>query len=421
MQTHINYSDPLLWAEGTPLTPQHFQYWDQYHAWQRNAQLTNDLQWGFKRIDIDLSALQQGYFKLTHFELRFKHSVYYLMRANSLHYNLERQQFPLTLMLCLNKTTQVNGIEGYPNDFKQPDATAEFVAVQDLYDSKRERSIQVIQHDWQLYAVENVPPGAHALPVAMIRDKDGHYELCKQFIPPITNGLILTTLQEQVQSLLWLLVTSIKIISQQSATMNKRPAWLCYDLQRTQIELRLLTQYAYHPFELYRLWARLNAQLETKEVFYQHDNLTQTFSQLMIHTQKGLKNFCNQQQKTLSYCAQGWWQSDLINETWWRQPLCLIVQFQINKPIDEQWMAHLKVTTPDDCPRMMASALSGIALERISTARLPLSLATQAYAFQLHPTPEQQQALEMAKCLAVVMPTSLTGIQLFLTDLKESL
>ena len=68
---------PVVWSEGTILTQQHFQAWEEYWE-EKNRQglhLQKSYFWGFSILDIDESSLLSGHFSIQQCQAIFQNGL----------------------------------------------------------------------------------------------------------------------------------------------------------------------------------------------------------------------------------------------------------------------------------------------------------------------------------------------------------
>ena len=428
-----NMSDPLIWAEGTQLTPQHFQYWSEYLAWQQQVSTRYPFNWGLYRLNIDKRALSQGHLIIKQFELCFAHTGYYCYShtaATQLQFDITKYKQPsLIIVLCLAMGNQVRDIPGYPN-VAHAGFSAHCIKQSDCYDMERQRAIQIAVPQWQLCALGDETDNCHSLALVKINiDAKQQYSVAEDFIPPLLTLQASNVLQQMLQSLLLLLAKTKKIISQQSMTMSTTQILLKLEIVRYNSKLTNLLLYSCHPFSLFMVWSTLLSTAATllKQKYtiptYQHDKLFKVFNSLYHQLDAVLskQSHADYYELQLKQQPDGFWIGKLAQQIWWQQTLYLIMVPSMESiNMDDILISQLKLAAPSVCYKLVASALSGIVLQGVDAHILPVELPASCYVFKLKLQCSDRQALVQEGSIAMFSVPTLRLKQLFILCVKES-
>lgn len=148
----------VLWTEGTLLSQQHFQQWDEYIDKTSNIIriACQSETYGILDYAIDESALDTGIFKLTNCSIIFKSGRIYQLGNNeeSLIYNIDENITEgLDIYLSLPINNIAYNISGYPKVESENAAwDVDFQDIRDQYDTDREREIGFVSLNVKLKA-----------------------------------------------------------------------------------------------------------------------------------------------------------------------------------------------------------------------------------------------------------------------------
>ena len=372
-RTTYNLSDRLVWAEGTQLTPQHFQYWERYLAWQREVMQWYGFNWGVKKLVIDERALMQGIFLIKHFELRFESGDFYVYDDHvpvTLQLDLtEQQHFPVEIVLCLKTTDALHGIPGYPEPAEYS-AKTYFMQRADCYDKSKRRDLHMAEPDWHLCIKGYEPDHCRKLTLAKVNlTLSKQFEWAENYIPPLLLVQASKTLQQLGQNLLQLLFHSKRKLSQQSTFMSTKKHLLNLELTRYHSKLKNKLLYPCHPFDLFCLCCDLKNLVSTlhdtpcETVSYQHDDLFEVFHELYqtIDTLLKAQLMSSHQEVALKERQVGYWVAHVLDKDYWMQTLYLVlVPTQAFINASEIVLNQIKCAAPSVCEKLVASALSGM-------------------------------------------------------------
>jgi len=429
--TH-NLSDRLVWAEGTQLTPQHFQYWERYLAWQREAQQWHGFGWGIKKLVIDQHALEHGIFRIKHFELRFESGDFYLYDDHvpvDLQCDLtEQQHFPLHIVLCLPMTDTVQGIPGYP-EASVYGANSYFMQRADCYDPSKRRDIQMAEPNWQLCVKEQEPKPSRCLTLAKINlTANKQFEWANDYASPVVWLQSSTVLKNTVALIQHTLECSAKKLYQQ-ATQNIKEGLLKLELNRFQNKVMRCLAQSTHPYDVYCICSDCYSVLASlvdqpyRPIAYQHTQLYETFSQLHTAIHNLLAKPLSQLYQEASFQPQlhGFWRVHVADKQYWLQPLYLIFTSSSSTiRLEEQGLHQIKVATPSVCQQRVASALSGMELQVIDRHALPMHVEPKSFVLLIKLNPEEREKICEEQGLSAFIPQYWQVNRLSLLSLQES-
>jgi type VI secretion system protein ImpJ len=186
---------PVIWAKGTFLTPQHLQYQDRYieDTLQFQIESLNFRPWGFQRLEIDQAALASGTIALTRASGIFPDGLLFdapdsdaapppKLLADG--YEVDQDTVDVFIAVPYHRERGLN-ISGVHLD-AETRYRAEVSLMRDENTGQAEKPIQVARKNLRLMVKSEVREGTSALRVARVkRTQSGSYQLDRTFIPPL--------------------------------------------------------------------------------------------------------------------------------------------------------------------------------------------------------------------------------------------
>jgi type VI secretion system protein ImpJ len=300
---------PVIWAKGTFLTPQHLQAQDRFleEALQFRTEALHFRPWGFEHLELDRDALVGGHIAVSSARGLF---------PDGLPFDIPRSDVPpppkLVASFFEGDVTEIDvqlaippQVEGGVNVSmagKNLDTRylAEVVSLRDENTGLAEKPIQVASKNMRLLVDNEAREGTPFLRVARVRrTASGLLELDPAFVPPLVNLHASSYLAGMLRRLLEILVAKSESLSATRRQKNLNLAdftaseianfWLLYTVNVHLPQLRHLAEARRgHPAALFSAMSSLAGSLTTFSAdiqphqlpVYDHDNLSRTFTEL---------------------------------------------------------------------------------------------------------------------------------------------
>lgn len=300
---------PVIWAKGTFLTPQHMQCQDRFieDTLQFQVESLNFRPWGFRRLEIDQAALASGTLALTHASGIFPDGLLFdapdsdaAPAPKSLVETYQVDQDSVDVYLAVphhrDRGLNVSGIQLNAETRYR----AEVMLLRDENTGLSEKPVQVARKNLRLMVKSEVREGVSALRVARVqRTQAGAYQLDRTFVPPLIDFQANEYLVAVVRRLVEILAAKGAELAANRRQKNQALAnftasdiasfWLLYTVNSTFPLLNHFFQSAKgHPERVFHTMLNLAGALTTfsTEVQprdlpkYDHDNLSFCFSDL---------------------------------------------------------------------------------------------------------------------------------------------
>ncbi len=300
---------PVIWAKGTFLTPQHLQCQDRFieDTLQFQVEALNFRPWGFQRLEIDQAALASGTIALTRASGIFPDGLLFdapdsdaSPAPKSLVDSYEVDQDTVDVYLAVphhrDRGLNVSGVHLNAETRYR----AEVTLMRDENTGQSEKPIQVARKNLRLLVKSEVREGTSALRVARVqRTQAGTYQLDRTFIPPLLDFQASEHLVSIVRRLVEILAAKSSELSANRRQKNQALAnftasdiasfWLLYTINSNFPLLNHFFQSGKgHPERVFDTMTALAGALTTfsTEVQprdfpkYDHDNLSFCFSDL---------------------------------------------------------------------------------------------------------------------------------------------
>jgi type VI secretion system protein ImpJ len=307
---------PVLWAKGTLLTPQHLQQHDLFLESLLSFRLENlnFRPWGFAKLQIDQAALAGGAFALHSASGIFPDGLLFEIPASDqapeprqLSFTGDQKTINVHLAVPAyrpggqNVSSLLNGIDAR--------YSADAIGVRDETTGSSERFLQVARKNLRFLTGEETRASLPSLPIARIRKAPGGaLELDNQYIPPLLDIAASTSLMSILRGLFEILNARRSDLSgmrrQKNLTLADFPVadianfWLLYTINSWLPEIRhhFETRHG-HPEHSFRVLSTLAGALTTfSQVVrlddlpvYEHDNLGDCFRNLDSQIRELLK------------------------------------------------------------------------------------------------------------------------------------
>lgn len=300
---------PVIWAKGTFLTPQHLQCQDRFieDTLQFHTESLNFRPWGFQRLEIDHAALSAGTIALTRASGMFADGLLFdtpdsdaSPPPKSLVDSYDVDQDTVDVFLAVphhrDRGLNVSGVQLSAETRYR----AEVALMRDENTGQSEKPIQVARKNLRLMVKSEVRDGTSALRIARVqRTQAGAYQLDRTFIPPLLDFQASEHLVSIVRRLVEILAAKSTELSGNRRQKNQALAnftasdiasfWLLYTINSNFPLLNHFFQAAKgHPERVFHTMLSLAGALTTFSndiqardlPKYDHDNLSFCFSDL---------------------------------------------------------------------------------------------------------------------------------------------
>jgi type VI secretion system protein ImpJ len=313
---------PVLWAKGTLLTPQHLQQHDLFLESLLSFRLENlsFRPWGFAKLQIDQEALAGGAFALHSASGIFPDGLLFDIPASDqgpeprqLSFTGDQKVINVHLAVPAyrpggqNISSLANGIDAR--------YSADAIGVRDETTGTSERLLQVARKNLRFLTGEETRASVPSLRIARIRKAPGGaLELDNQYIPPLLDIAASTSLMSILRGLFEILNARRSDLSGMRRQKNRSLAdfpvadianfWLLYTINSWLPEIRHQFETRRgHPEHSFRVLSMLAGALTTFSQtvrlddlpVYEHDNLGECFrnldSQIREMLKAGVGNF----------------------------------------------------------------------------------------------------------------------------------
>ena len=394
----MKYLSRVVWSEGMYLGPHHFQVQNRYFEDSIRFSTANLWfePWGLVGLKLDTEALQNGTVNLVHARGILPDSMpFHMPESDSLpqprqvegHFPRSGDGVVVSLGVPARKSDGLNCV--LPGS--KTDGVRFTVQPETLHDETNGRDEKPVNLGLKniriVFGTEDVA-GLTLLPVArVIREVSGKYAYDPNFIAPVLK----IAASERLMSLLGRLV---EILEQKSDVYAQRKTswievatreisnfWLVHTINSAMAPLRhlYLTKRG-HPDELYQEMLRLGGALCTFALdshprslpLYDHNNLTECFSDLDYHIRRHLEIIIPTQyiEIPLTKRAEYFYEAEItdqraLNKTRW----IFGVKSEIGEaPVISNTPRLVKLCSKEFVPRLVQQALPGMTLTHLPVA-----------------------------------------------------
>ena len=437
-----------IWAEGVFLSQQHFQAWDRYLGAEQKLRFASiaTFAWGLRQLCLDEDALANA-------ELRVKSLQAILPDGQLVHYEQnETQPLSLTLKaepsvrlpiyLALPNNNDCNAISGYHSNYNVARFETEYKTISDNFDQNRQREVMFGRLNICLQQGEQDSNQYERLKIAeVVNSGDGQYELVKNFIPTClhlhtSNYLqqLLTRLQEQI-------AVKVRILTERREQYRENTEYGHADLDHFLLLQNLSSAYPvlqhlrahkdHHPEQLFlqmielrgALTAFTDAMTLANIPKYQHDHLTQTFTQLeeqlfellnLVMPERLMALKLRRESDTL-YIA------DVIEHSLLDGSRFFIGVYHQADSTDwiEQFSRQVKIGAINAMDDILASALSGAKVTHIQRPPNKLPVKTGYEYFYVENSSRFWEAIKTERNCAIFVPYDFINAKIDLVSLQE--
>lgn len=443
-------SRKLIWVEGTLLSQQHFQYWQQYNEekFRFCLRLQRNPLWGIEQLVIDQDGLINGMFRIKRCVAIFKNGEiihFDESEEGTLNYKIDAESAKQTLAiyLALPLGNQVEGLSNYPKPFGPATYLADFQQQSDCYDPRRQKQIILARPQLCLMSELEVDSQYETLKVAVLyRLTNGQFEINKDYIPPVLKLQAHERLRGYIQNSMDRISAYIRIIRERQKKIQLNPL----DREKNEFRYIDLLQILWgaeqrlkcylsamngHPYECYLaiidLISGLQSFVESDDieniVAYDHDDLTKCFERiyqvLNVLLQKAVPTYAHWLK--LNKISKTTYQITNIEKEYLEKAQLFLAVHHLSD--SNEWIAQFirvtKVAPISLLESVITTALPGIKL--IHQYKLPTRLTAKAgyEYFYLEPTGQIWQQMQAEKNLSIFIPQAFEQSQIELITLMD--
>jgi type VI secretion system protein ImpJ len=428
--------EPVLWAKGTILKPQHLQSQDRYFEESLNFQLRalNFRPWGFSSLRIDQEQLAAGIFAIHEASGILPDGLLFDMPGPDLApppRPLEFEPDQQTLDVYLSIPQYRQGGLNVASTRREVDARfcAEVEMFRDENTGQSEKPVLVAHKNFRILLEGENLEGAASLRAAVVRKTEaGVFELDPHFIPPSLDLLASNYLISIVRRLVEILTAKANLLAGARRQKNQSLAdftssdiasfWLLYTINTAQPLFRhIFETRAGHPERLYSAMLALAGSLSTFSLkiqprdlpTYDHNDLGARFTDLDDKLRYLLEtvvpsNFVSLPLKQVhpSIYATSIDHDDYLKGT--KMYLAVNAETPAATLISRA-PSLIKLSSADAIDHLVQSALPGVPLTWVSTppAAIPVKLNFQYFSLEQSGGP--WEALKRARNLAAWVPS----------------
>lgn len=436
---------PVIWAKGTFLTPQHMQCQDRFieDTLQFQVESLHFRPWGFQRLEIDQAALAAGVISLSHAAGIFPDGLLFdapdsdaAPPPKSIVDSYQVDQDTVDVYLAVphqrERGLNVSGVQLSAETRYR----AEVMLLRDENTGLAEKPIQVARKNLRLMVKSEVREGTAALRVARVqRSQAGTYQLDRTFIPPLLDFQASEHLVSILRRLVEILAAKSSELSGNRRQKNQALAnftasdiasfWLLYTINSSFPVLNHFFQAAKgHPERVFHTMLNLAGALTTFSTEiqprdlpkYDHDNLSFCFSDLDDKIRRLLEtvvpsNFVSLPLKLVqpSIYAAALADEKLLNNT--RLYLAINAEMKQAELIDKA-PKLLKVASATHIEMLVRQALKGVPLTYVASPPNSIPVKMNYQYFSLSQSGGAWESITRARNFAVYIPGDFPNPQL---------
>jgi type VI secretion system protein ImpJ len=440
---------PVLWAKGVMLTPQHLQIQDRYVEDLLSFRLSGltFFPWGFHRLEVNREELAAGSFALTAAAGVFPDGLSFDIPGS------DAAPAPRPLKECWDPDQQTLDVHltipeyrvgGHNVATAEPETgtryRAEVVMRRDENTGLSEKPVQVARKNFRILVGGEALEGSAALPVARVRRvPTGDYELDPHFVPPLIDFSASEYLVAIARRL-------VEVLSGKSATIaggrrqrkqslaefgvgDVASFWLLYTVNsHLPLARHLLEQQHAHPAALYEAMMGLAGALTTFSdrihprdlPAYDHTDLSGCFTTLDGQLRELLATVVPERcvSLPLRLVSPSVYATALDDDRYLQAPqMFLAVRSSASVTDLRRAPRLLKLSAADRLERLIKQALPGVELTHVAQppGAIPVKLDYQY--FELSRQGPDWDGIALARNVAVYAPADLPDIELELVIL----
>lgn len=386
-----------LWIEGTMLSQQHFQQWEQHLSMLNKFrfQLTSKEQWGLIALTVEREAMLRHQLFISCCEVMFQNHELCCddLAEDNLILDLSQHNTPsLSVYLCLVDDDRANKINGYPKYNQRVRWSAQYTEVADQLDDQRRHEVLLATNNLYLSTEEPSKKSIQYIElIRLTRDDDEFYQIDERYIPPLIVLDANPYLAEAIITVESNLRRKLVSLRHVSTFFHKQESnrWIVAEISRCVNKLSHYRRQRYTPLNDYYqclidvclcMQVFLNPGNEIIEWDYQHDDLANSFMPLCEVINKSLLQINKEtphniihirKTSTFMYCIE--WQKLPLKQL----ALYLLVK---NPESKDNWqhrfLQQTKLAPTSAIELCIASAVQGF--ELVHCREYPLAIERQS-------------------------------------------
>jgi type VI secretion system protein ImpJ len=436
----------VIWYEGMCLDPHHFQQWDRHHRFLLDFSLRSvaPYAWGVSELSIDKEALANGQFTLWRCRGIMPDGLAFnipeddpapLSRSVKEVFRPTESRLLACLTIPLERDRGRNCRLEEETDARESRFFLKNIAVLDDNTGADERAVGVGQGNFQIrFGAESMEDLCVLKIAEIVRAADGSFVLSDRFIPPCLALEGSNILMAMIRRLVELLVARTSALSSslsgflagESAPQDLR-FFLALKTLNTYVPVinHFFSVAKIHPEDLYRKLLELAGQLTTflpeggvqtrNFPLYDHDNLSECFSQLDLQIRMALDSLVPSAKFTkipLERRGESLYVSRSIDAGLLQKAkFYLIVSGDLpeRKMIDEI-PNNFRVASPDIMTMILSSFQKALPLKFVSSPPPGIPKKENACFFQMDSAGPFWEAIVRSNALAVFVPKEWTPL-----------
>lgn len=439
----------IIWAEGVFLGQQHFQQWDRYLEYQERLRikLIAPFAWGLQKLIIDEEALLNGQFRVKKLQGIYPDGQlfnYDYTEEDTLTCSINSSSSELiTIYLGLPNNQQTTGITGYQHVRQFSTWRASYQQIADLYDNNRSREVLFGKLNLLLLQDNDDQRKCQCLKIAEVKSNGkGGYQLINTFIPTLLNIKASNHLQGLLTRWIELIMALMRLLKERGVQFNNKAIDFVQNDLENFLLLHTLSQFLpnllhyqkhteIHPQHLFLTISQLIASLGAYQnnflindmPYYQHENLSVTFSQLDVKLRTLLEAVMPMRMLSLKlrretetlYLVDG-----IDGSAFLKTQFFIAAFFQAE---DAQWITQfarqIKVGSAQAIDSIVTSALPGVKVTHMQRPPSKLSIKTGYEYFYLEPNGNFWEQIKAEKSMGIFVPFNFSTAAIELVTVQE--
>jgi type VI secretion system protein ImpJ len=440
---------PVIWAKGTFLTPNHMQsqdlYWDSLLGFQ--AEALGYCSWGLLTLDIDTDALANGSLNILSASGLFPDGLAFEMPSpdappppKPLHSYLQSDDV-VDLYLAI-PPLRLGGLNvAGPGQNADTRFVAEYLDIRDENNGRVERPVQVARKNFRIMAKSELSSGAPALQIARVRKGErGEIVMDPHFIPQLLNISASPRTMTLAQDIVELLTARSNDLSNtrrerasglaEFTSSETASFWLLYTVNTYLPLVRHILETRHgHPEVLFSTLLSIAGALTTFAPdidagtlpSYDHDDLTSCFQDLEIKLRTLLdtavqQNFTALAMRELQPYIYG---CSLSDEDLDSKMFLAIKSDRKEAELLDLVPQRMIVTSGTDIQHHVKRALAGLALRHVPVPPSAIRVKLQHQYFSLNQTGDLWESVRRGRSIAAYVPGDFPNPQMELIVLRS--
>jgi type VI secretion system protein ImpJ len=443
---------PVVWAKGTFLTPQHLQAQDRFleNLLQFRIDTLNFRPWGFSNLEIDREALPAGDFTIKTAQGLMPDGLPFDIPGSdappaqkSLEEYFEGDRISIDIFLAIPAHVEGGLNISMPTGGADTRYLSEVIDIRDENTGLSEKPVQVARKNLRFLAGEEAREGTPALKVARVQRNDaGLFELDPAFIPPLLNISASDRLVSIARGLLEILVARSSMLAGMRRQKNRELAdftasdianfWLLFTINsHLPLFRHILESRRGHPEAVYSAMNSIAGALTTfsKEIepldlpAYDHGALGECFDAMDEKLRELLDTVVptNFVSLPLKLEQPSIYATALDDEKYLQNTqMYLAVKSGLQKgSLIGRAPQLMKVCSATHIDHLIRQALGGVSMRHVAAPPASIPMKLDYEYFSLSQSGPAWEAVQRARNFAVYVPAEITDPQLELVILFE--